>query len=84
MDFKALPLQRLIEQFEKMPGIGRKTAQRLAFYILAIPKEEALEVADAIKEACEKIKKCSLCMNLTEEELCPICFSPERTRALSV
>lgn len=82
MDFKALPLQRLIEQFEKMPGIGRKTAQRLAFYILAIPKEEALEVADAIKEACEKIKKCSLCLNLTEEELCPICFSPERDKGV--
>lgn len=82
MSYNALPLQRLIEQFEKMPGIGKKTAQRLAFYILSIPKEEALEVANAIYDACEKIKRCSLCMNLTEEELCPICHSDERDKSV--
>lgn len=82
MSYNALPLQRLIEQFEKMPGIGKKTAQRLAFYILSIPKEEALEVANAIYDAREKIKRCSLCMNLTEEELCPICHSDERDKSV--
>lgn len=78
MQYNAVPLQRLIEQFERMPGIGRKTAQRIAFYILGLPKNESSAIANAITEACEKIHKCALCCNLTEDELCPICKSEKR------
>lgn len=78
MQYNAVPLQKLIEQFERMPGIGRKTAQRIAFYILALPKNESKAIADAITNACDKIHKCSLCCNLTEEELCPICKNTKR------
>lgn len=76
--YNAAALQKLIEQFERMPGIGRKTAQRIAFYILGLPKEESKNIANAINDACEKIHKCSLCCNLTEDELCPICKSDKR------
>lgn len=78
MQYSAVPLQKLIEQFERMPGIGRKTAQRIAFYILGLPKSESTAIADAITEACSKIHKCALCCNLTEEDLCPICQNEKR------
>lgn len=78
MQYNAAPLQKLIEQFERMPGIGRKTAQRIAFYILGLPKGEAAGIASAITDACDKIHKCALCCNLTEDELCPICKSDKR------
>lgn len=82
MQYNAIPLQKLIEQFERMPGIGRKTAQRIAFYILGLPKSEAKGIADAINNACEKIHKCSLCCNLTEDELCPICKNDKRDHSV--
>jgi len=78
MKYNAIPLQKLIEQFERMPGIGRKTAQRLAFYVLSLPKEEAKGIADAIYNAADKIHRCAKCCNLTEDELCPICQSGSR------
>lgn len=78
MQYNAVPLQKLIEQFERMPGIGRKTAQRIAFYILGLPKSESTAIADAITDACDKIHKCALCSNLTEDELCPICKNEKR------
>lgn len=81
MDYGAIPLKRLIEQFERMPGIGRKTAQRLAFYVLGLPVEEAKGIADAILDACEHIRKCSVCCNLTENEVCGICGNPARDRS---
>ena len=71
-------LSRLIEQFQRMPGIGHKTAQRLAFYVLNLKKEDALAFSEAILAAHEKIKKCTVCCNLAEEELCPICKSTKR------
>lgn len=76
--FSVVTLQRLIEQFERMPGIGHKSAQRLAFHVLNMKKEEAEAFSKAILEAHEKIKKCSCCCNLAEEELCPICKSSKR------
>ena len=82
MQYNAVPLQRLIEQFERMPGIGRKTAQRIAFYILGLPKEESANIANAITDACNKIHKCSLCCNLTEDDLCPICKSDKRDHSV--
>lgn len=82
MQYNAIPLQRLIEQFERMPGIGRKTAQRIAFYILGLPKEESANIANAITDACNKIHKCALCCNLTEDDLCPICKSDKRDHSV--
>ncbi len=74
----ALPLVKLIEQFERLPGIGRKSAQRLAFYVLDLPDKRAKEFAAAILDAKAKIKKCARCQNLTETELCPICSDTGR------
>ena len=82
MQYNAVPLQKLIEQFERMPGIGRKTAQRIAFYILGLPVDEAKGISEAINNACEKIHKCSSCCNLTEDELCPICKNDKRDHSV--
>lgn len=82
MQYNAVPLQKLIEQFERMPGIGRKTAQRIAFYILGLPENESNAIAEAITNACNKIHKCSLCSNLTEDELCPICKNDKRDHSV--
>lgn len=78
MSSSALPLIRLIEQFERLPGVGKKSAQRLAFHMLGLPREKALEFANAIVEASEKIHKCAVCQNLTDTELCPICTQAGR------
>lgn len=75
-------LEKLVEQFQKIPSIGRKTAQRMAFHVLDLPDNEAKEFADAIMEAHTKIHHCSLCHNLTENELCPICESNSRDHSL--
>lgn len=80
--FSVVTLQRLIEQFERMPGIGHKSAQRLAFHVLNMKKEEAEAFSKIILEAHEKIKKCSCCCNLAEEELCPICKSTRRDESV--
>jgi recombination protein RecR len=80
MDYTALPLQRLQEYFQKIPGVGAKTAQRMALYVLSLPKEEAHGFADAINEASDKIHRCSICCNFTDEEECPICKSERRSR----
>lgn len=80
MNYNVLPLQKLTEQFERMPGIGRKTAQRLSFYVLSLPKEEAKKISAAIDDAVEKIHRCALCCNLTEDELCPICSNDLRDK----
>jgi recombination protein RecR len=81
LKYGALPLTRLIEQFASLPGIGRKTAQRLAFYILTLTKEQAQEFAGAILDAREKIKYCSVCRNYTDQELCEICGDPVRDKS---
>lgn len=80
--YSVVTLQRLIEQFERMPGIGHKSAQRLAFYVLNMKKEDAEAFSKVILEAHEKIKKCSCCCNLAEEELCPICKSSKRDKSV--
>ena len=82
MAYDVVALEKLIEQFQKMPSIGRKTAQRMAFHVLDMPENEAKEFADAIMEAHTKIHHCSLCHNLTENELCPICESVTRDLSL--
>ncbi len=82
MRYYARPLARLIEELEKMPGIGPKTAQRLALHVLRRSPEEAKLLADAVLEVKEKIRPCAVCFNYTEEEQCPICADPRRDRSL--
>ena len=71
-------LTTLVEQFMKIPSVGRKTAQRMAFHVLNISKKEAEDFAQAILDAHEKIRKCSICFNLSQDELCPVCKNPSR------
>lgn len=78
----AKPLAKLIRELEKMPGIGPRSAQRLAFYILRLPTEEARALAEAILEVKERITTCKRCFNFTDEELCPICRNPSRDPSL--
>ncbi len=75
-------LERLTEQFARLPGVGGKTAQRLAFHILSLPQEEAEAFAAAITEARAKVRPCPVCQNLTDQELCPICGDSERDQGL--
>ncbi|MCK4575085.1 recombination protein RecR [candidate division WOR-3 bacterium] len=72
--------EKLVESLRKLPGIGRKTALRLAFYILKEPKEGVLELARAIKEAKEGVKFCSICGNITEEDICEVCTDTSRDK----
>ena len=76
--YNVATLAKLIEQFERMPGIGHKTAQRLAFYVLNLTKQQAEEFSATILSAHEKIKQCTCCCNLAEDELCPICKNEGR------
>ena len=82
MGYNVLPLTRLIEHFERLPGIGKKSAQRLAFHVLNLPKEKAQDFANAILEAQEKIKHCVVCQNLTDGEKCPICKGESRDESV--
>ena len=77
-EYNVAPLAKLIDQFERLPGIGKKTAQRLAYYVLDLPKSEAKKFSTAIIEAHEKIHYCKLCCNLTDQELCSVCRSNSR------
>ncbi len=77
----ALPLTLLAEQFAKLPGIGMKTAQRLAYFVMGYTDEEAEAFANAIIHAHKTVHACKICQNLTDKELCPICEDPERDRS---
>ena len=78
MKFFAPSEENLIDEFAKLPGIGRKSAQRLAFHVLNLPKEQAQSFANAIIKAKETVHTCPKCQNLTDQELCPICANPAR------
>ncbi|MCF2670188.1 MAG: recombination mediator RecR [Butyricicoccus sp.] len=78
MKFFAPPVERLIEEFARLPGIGQKTAQRLAFHVLDMSKEDAQKFADTIVEAKSTVFTCKVCQNLTDSEVCPICANPNR------
>lgn len=82
MAYNLAPLQQLVEQFERMPGIGHKTAQRMAFYILGLSNEQAQEFANAVTNAHTKIKQCKICCNLADDELCPVCKSETRDKSV--
>ncbi|MCI6605569.1 MAG: recombination mediator RecR [Clostridiales bacterium] len=75
-------LERLSEQFARLPGIGSKTAQRLAFYMLGLPQEQAEEFAETILQARRTVHLCPICQNLTDQDVCPICADPERDQSL--
>ena len=74
-------LSRLIEQFERMPGIGHKSAQRMAFYVLDMTDDDAKQFAQAITDAHTKIHRCKICCNLTEGEICSICANEARDKS---
>ena len=78
MHFFPAALQDLADQFARLPGIGGKTAQRLAFYVLSLPMDEAQSFADAIVNAKKEVHTCPSCQNLTDRDLCPICDDPMR------
>lgn len=82
MAYNLAPLQNLIEQFERMQGIGHKTAQRMAFYVLGLSDEEANAFAKAITDAHTKIRQCKICCDLADDELCPICKSNTRDKSV--
>jgi recombination protein RecR len=75
-------ITRLIDELKHLPGIGQKTAQRLAFYLLRADREQALALADAIREAKERIRECSVCNNITDNDPCLFCASVSRDRKL--
>lgn len=76
------PIKKLINQFTKLPGIGEKTAARLAFYLLKQPKEELEIFSKALAELKEKIVRCSVCQNIAESDPCPICKDPKRDKSV--
>ncbi len=82
MDYYALPIANLIEQLSKLPGIGKKTAQRLAFYILEMDTIEVEKLANAIIDAKGKVHYCSICCNLTDKDPCHICRDDRRDRSI--
>jgi len=82
MQFFPAALQNLSDQFAKLPGIGGKTAQRLAFHVLSMPLEDARSFADAIMDAKREVHTCPCCQNLTDRELCPICDDDMRDRSV--
>ena len=76
-------MEKLVEQFARLPGIGSKSAQRLAFHVLSLPREQAAEFAQAILDAKDKVSTCPVCQNLTEGEgPCPICSSWKRDKGI--
>ena len=81
-NYNVVPLQRLVEQFERLPGIGSKTAQRLAYFVLNMPKAQAEEFSRAITEAHEKIRRCEICCNFSDQEKCPICRNEARDHSI--
>lgn len=82
MNYFPAALQELADQFARLPGIGGKTAQRLAFHVLSLPLEDAQEFADAIVNAKKQVHTCPICQNLTDREICPICDNEMRDKGL--
>ena len=82
MSFFPAALETLIEKFAMLPGIGRKSAQRLAFFVLSLPEGEAESFAVAILDARGSVRCCSVCQNLTDADICPICASDKREKGI--
>lgn len=81
MEFYPASIDKLIEEFAKLPGIGYKTAQRLTLHVLNLPEDEVKEFAGALVKARGTVRYCSVCGNYTEKELCPICSNPSRDKS---
>lgn len=80
--YNALPLVILAEKFARLPGIGMKSAQRLAYYVMSMSEEEVKEFSEALLNAHSKIQSCKICQNLTEGEICPICDDARRDKSV--
>lgn len=78
MDYYSSQISKLIEELSRLPGIGPKTAQRLAFHIINMPKEQVEQLSDTMKEARNNVRYCTQCFTLTDKELCPICSNTKR------
>jgi recombination protein RecR len=78
----AEPIVRLIQEFSRLPGIGEKTAERLTFHLLAQNREEALRLAEAVRDLKEKVRNCSTCYNISEQDPCGLCSDAKRDRSL--
>ena len=78
----AEPLSRLVEEFRRLPGIGQKSAQRIAFHLLRATKEDAFRLARAVVDVKEKLGLCSICNNVSDGDLCPYCSNPNRDRSI--
>ena len=82
MEYYSNQISQLIEQLASLPGIGVKTAQRLAFYIIDMPQDRVKKLADTMVQAKNTIRYCSQCLTLTDQELCPICKNGSWTRII--
>lgn len=82
MNYYGNPITRLIEELAALPGIGGKSAQRLAFHIINLPRDEVVALSEAILEAKDKVRYCDACCNLTEEDICPICANEKRDHSI--
>ena len=80
MDYYSSQINKLVEQLSNLPGIGAKSAQRLAFHILNMPLENVKELSASILEAKENVRYCKECFTLTDQEVCPICSNPKRNK----
>lgn len=78
MEFYTEALKELIAHFEALPGIGRKTAERLAYHVLRAPSEEMLALSDSVRKVKETVRQCRVCFNISEGDLCPICADASR------
>lgn len=81
MDYYGNQINRLINAFKSLPGIGAKSAQRLAFHVINMPREEVMSLANSMIEAKDKVRYCSQCYTLTDSELCPICANEKRDKS---
>ncbi len=81
-EYSVASLSRLVEQFERLPGIGHKSATRLAYYVISMPESEAKKLSDAILDAHKKIHRCRICCNLTDTDVCSICSDVRRDKSI--
>jgi len=79
-----LPIERLIEQFAKLPGVGRKTATRYALAVIDLPPESIREFSGVLEDSLKKVKRCRICFNFSEDELCPVCSDDKRENIICV
>ena len=82
MDYYSSQITKLIEELGRLPGIGNKSAQRLAFHIINMPEEQVMNLSNAMVEAKKNVRYCAKCFTLTDKEICPICASPKRNPSM--